>query len=54
MRLRFRIVNKTHYDSRVLRRLVAWCIRHAGAEGRTRKVTLSTPARTVGVAGTPG
>jgi hypothetical protein len=51
MRLRFRIVNKTHYDSRVLRRLVAWCIRHAGAEGRTRKVTFNYTRQDRGCSG---
>jgi len=51
MRLRFRIVNNTQYDSRVLRRLVAWCIRHAGAEGRTRKVTFNYTRQDRGCSG---
>lgn len=51
MRFRFHIVNKTRYNGHVLRRLVAWCIRHAGAEGRTRMVTFNYTRQDRGCSG---
>lgn len=49
--MKFRLVNRTRYETRTLRKLVAYCIRTAGAENRTRKVTFTYTRQDRGCSG---